>query len=86
VLDTANALRWTWLAEPFGTTAANQDPQGLGPFTFNLRLPGQYFDAETGLHHNGQRDYDPTLGRFVQPDPAGLEGGVDGYVSAPIQI
>lgn len=86
MLDTANALRWTWLAEPFGTTAANQDPQGLGPFTFNLRLPGQYFDAETGLHHNGQRDYDPTLGRFVQPDPAGLEGGVDGYVSAPIQI
>jgi RHS repeat-associated protein len=79
VLDTANALRWTWLAEPFGTTAANQDPQGLGPFTFNLRLPGQYFDAETGLHHNGQRDYDPTLGRFVQPDPAGLEGGVDAY-------
>lgn len=82
VLDTADAQRWTRLAEPFGTTAANQDPQGLGPFTFNLRFPGQYFDAETGLHHNGQRDYDPTLGRFVQPDPAGLEGGVDGYGDA----
>ena len=82
MLDTADAQRWTRLAEPFGTTAANQDPQGLGPFTFNLRFPGQYFDAETGLHHNGQRDYDPTLGRFVQPDPAGLEGGVDGYGDA----
>jgi len=48
-------------------------------------MPGtsrQHFDAETGLHHNGQRDYDPTLGRFVQPDPAGLEGGVDGYGDA----
>nr|WP_319937977.1 RHS repeat-associated core domain-containing protein [Sphingomonas sp. S2-65] len=27
-----------------------------------LRLPGQYCDAETGLHYNRFRYYDPALG------------------------
>ncbi len=26
VVDKNNATRWTWLAEPFGTTAANGNP------------------------------------------------------------
>ena len=37
-----------------------------------MRLPGQYFDAETGLHHNGFRPYDPAIGRYLQADPVGL--------------
>ena len=27
------------------------------------RLPGQYFDTETGTHYNYLRDYDPGTGR-----------------------
>jgi RHS repeat-associated protein len=42
-------------------------------------LPGQYYDAETGLHYNYFRDYDPRIGRYVQSDPIGLEAGVDTY-------
>ena len=41
----------------------------------NLRFPGQYFDAETGLHYNNQRYYDPETGRYTQPDPLGFGGG-----------
>lgn len=40
-----------------------------------LRFPGQWFQAESGLHQNWMRDYDPTTGRYVQADPVGLIDG-----------
>jgi RHS repeat-associated protein len=48
----------------------------------NHRFPGQYYDAETGLHQNYFRDYEASLGRYVQRDPIGLRGGINvfGYV------
>ena len=48
-----------------------------------LRYQGQYFDAETGLHNNRFRYYDPDAGRFVSHDPIGLAGGVNLYQYAP---
>ncbi|NBD22235.1 hypothetical protein GTZ97_16390, partial [Aquabacterium fontiphilum] len=40
-------------------------------FTLNLRLPGQYFDAETGWHDNVLRTYDPQRAQYLEPDPLG---------------
>jgi RHS repeat-associated protein len=75
-----NAILWRWDSAPFGATAANDDPDGdTITFAFNLRFPGQYFDAETGLHYNYFRDYDPVTGRYLQSDPLGLVAGINTY-------
>ncbi|EKK7717357.1 RHS repeat-associated core domain-containing protein, partial [Cronobacter dublinensis] len=39
------------------------------------------FDAETGLHYNRSRYYDPDAGRFISQDPPGLAGGINVYLS-----
>ena len=71
---------WKWdNDDPFGNNAPNENPSGLGTFTCNLRLPGQYFDKETNLHYNYFRDYDPAIGRYIQSDPIGLRGGINTY-------
>ncbi len=79
LIDTAGATRWRWLSEPFGTTLAEAIPSSIETLVVNLRFPGQYFDKESGLHYNYFRDYDGTTGRYVQSDPIGLDGGINGY-------
>ncbi|MFJ2487924.1 RHS repeat-associated core domain-containing protein, partial [Pseudomonas sp. NPDC087639] len=48
-----------------------------------LRFQGQYFDAESGLHYNRHRYYDPRLGRYLTPDPIKLAGGLNQYQYVP---
>ena len=74
-----NTVAWRWDTDPFGTVAANQNPGGLGTFIYNLRFPGQYYQAETGLNYNYFRDYDPQTGRYIESDPIGLGGGINTY-------
>jgi RHS repeat-associated protein len=51
-----------------------------------LRFPGQYADRESGLNYNSFRYYEPTLGRYLSADPAGLAGGANphAYVHNPM--
>ena len=72
--DATGALTWDAQFRPFGTTHAI-----TGTATNDQRFPGQLLDPETGLHYNYFRDYDPTLGRYIESDPIGLAGGLNTY-------
>ncbi|WP_224362470.1 RHS repeat-associated core domain-containing protein [Hyalangium versicolor] len=42
---------------------------GAQPFWTPLRFPGQYHDSESDLFENWNRFYDPSIGRYLQPEP-----------------
>jgi RHS repeat-associated protein len=73
---------WTWdlKGEAFGNSPPNQDPDNDGnTFPFDMRFPGQRYDAATGLNQNYFRDYEPGMGRYGQSDRIGLAGGKSTY-------
>lgn len=71
--DNKQAVIWRWESDAFGAGLPS------GSVTINLRFPGQYFDAETKLHYNWMRYYNPETGRYLTSDPIGLGGGVNSY-------
>jgi RHS repeat-associated protein len=90
-----NKQVWSANTDPFGTSlgnsAPNENPQLVSgtptvvqanTFRQNLAFPGQIRDAETGKSYNYFRDYDPSVGRYVESDPIGLRAGLNtfGYV------
>jgi len=73
--DSTGTVVWAADYKPFGEATIT-----VSTITNNLRFPGQYFDAETGLNYNNHRDYNPVIGRYPQADPIGLNGGINLYV------
>jgi RHS repeat-associated protein len=72
--DGSAALVWDAVYQPFG------EPYSVsGPATNLLMFPGQFYDSETVLAQNWHREYDATLGRYIQSDPIGLGGGINRY-------
>lgn len=61
-----NVLMWQWdNLDPFGANVANQNPAGHGPFMYNLRFPGQYYDAETATNYNYFREQPEDWCRYI---------------------
>jgi len=76
---------WSWdlRSEAFGNSPPNADPDGDGvAFAYDLRFPGQRYDMASGLNYNYFRDYEPAVGRYLESDPVGLEGGINTYLYA----
>jgi RHS repeat-associated protein len=69
---------WSAKYESFGKAVV--DPSST--IVNNLRFPGQYYDAETGLHYNYHRYFEPRTGRYLASDPIGIQAGVNGFIYA----
>ena len=78
VTKASQTVSWNGYTDPFGLGATFPGATTV----FNLRLPGQWWQPETsqlGLSLNGARNYDPTLGRYTQADPLGIDAGANPY-------
>ena len=75
VTDASKAKVWDAAVDPWGKPTMLATPTQ----TINLRLPGQWYASESGLHQNWMRDYDPTTGRYIEADPLGINAGANLY-------
>jgi RHS repeat-associated protein len=73
ISDASGTAVWSWAYA--GNAFGEQQATSGSGYPFNLRFPGQYLDAESGLNYNINRYYDPATGRYIQSDPVGLDGG-----------
>lgn len=78
MINQSGQVVWSAAYTPFGE--AHVDPSST--VENNFRYRGQYYDAETGLHYNWHRYYDPSLGRYLESDPIGQSGGLNLYAYA----
>ncbi len=77
LLDQSGNIVWNAQYSAFGKAHIT-----INSVENNLRLPGQYFDEETGFHQNFMRDYDAETGRYLQEDPLGIYSSVNYYTYA----
>jgi RHS repeat-associated protein len=81
--DAEGRESWSADLDLYGARVSGTGHASLCPF----RFPGQYEDAETGLHYNRHRYYDPDAGLYISEDPIGLEGtgfNLRAYVRDPL--
>lgn len=74
LLDTNGDIVWKAKYSTWGMTKVLIDEVDCP-----IRFQGQWFDAESGLHYNRFRYYDPENGRYISQDPIRLNGGVNQY-------
>jgi RHS repeat-associated protein len=74
ITDKDKRVVWKAQLKPFGEMAVE-----IEEITHHQRFPGQRYDIESRLHYNYFRDYDPSLGRYIQSDPMGLLDGLNTY-------
>ncbi|MFH1232191.1 MAG: RHS repeat-associated core domain-containing protein, partial [Planctomycetota bacterium] len=59
---------------------SNDQPLTQSQIGNSCLFTGKEFDFETGVYNNRARHYNPTLGRFTQPDPIGYYDSINLYL------
>jgi RHS repeat-associated protein len=75
-VDSEGNIVWQAEYNEWGYQLSENNPHSI---TQNIRLPGQQYDEESGLHYNRYRYYEPLKGRYITQDPIGLDGGWNLY-------
>ncbi|MFG0517863.1 RHS element core protein [Kluyvera intermedia] len=76
LVDSEGNIVWQAEYNEWGYQLSENNPHSI---TQNIRLPGQQYDEESGLHYNRYRYYEPLKGRYITQDPIGLDGGWNLY-------
>ncbi|EAN9129191.1 type IV secretion protein Rhs, partial [Salmonella enterica] len=76
LIDVKGRIAWRAECDEWGNMLREDNPDNLQQL---IRLPGQQYDEESGLHYNRHRYYDPGQGRYITQDPTGLAGGWNLY-------
>ncbi len=79
LINEEGGVDWQIELDAWGNTLVEHNPNDLYQ---PIRFQGQHHDAESGLHYNRYRFYDPGLGRYITQDPIGLTGGINLYAYA----
>ena len=75
--DREQNIVWAAKLDPWGNVEEEFNPHRIEQ---SIRLPGQHHDRDTGLYYNRHRYYDPSIGSYINQDPIGWLGGVNGYM------
>jgi len=69
VVKPDDTVVWQARYTPYGIPyMLNEDVDGDGTaLVFNLRLPGQYFDSETGFNYNGRTSLNYAVTTALSP-------------------
>ncbi|VTP17417.1 putative deoxyribonuclease RhsC [Phytobacter ursingii] len=76
LINEEGQVDWSADYDAWGTLLSENNPHSL---VQDIRLPGQQYDEETGLHYNRHRYYNPRQGRYITQDPIGIRGGWNLY-------
>jgi RHS repeat-associated protein len=78
LVSPGGAVAQRFVYTPYGAVALYDNSWAVvsgNPKAWTYLYQGGRLDATTGLYNFRNRDYRPTLGRFVQQDPLGFGGG-----------
>jgi RHS repeat-associated protein len=78
VLNTSGSVQERYIEDPYGQAsmlAPDWSSRGSSSFVWNYLHQGGRYDSTSGLYNFRNRDYSPTLGRWVSTDPIAFAGG-----------
>jgi RHS repeat-associated protein len=85
LINQQGEIDWSIELDPWGNTIREHNPKNMSQ---PIRLQGQHFDEESGLHYNRHRYYDPRTGRYINQDPVGIKGDLNLYLypTSPLSL